>query len=145
MGVSLFSCKKNKNTPIPIKSTPIPIGMTAVVNSANWVATNYGAYIDTVNDTMSLHISGSITYPALDYFDLIVSNYKGTVGAFNVSFTITGAFIAYSYNYGHYDASSGSITLTQVSSSNVEGTFICTFPSSTYLTITNGQFNVPMQ
>ena len=149
IGVSVFSCKKNKTTPTPIKNTPIPIGMTAVVNNADWAATYYYATIDTVNDTIIyLDINGANAnslYPTQDFFTLVIKGYNYKTGVFNITFTSGGNAVDYTYNYMSYQSVSGTITLTQVSTTNVQGTFNATFSSGSNLTVTNGQFNVPIQ
>ena len=149
IGVSVFSCKKNKTTPTPIKNTPIPIGMTAIVNNANWVATSYDAYLDTVDDTVIfLYINGdnaNSLYPNQDFFTIIIKDYKFESGVFNINNAISPNSVNYTYNYNQYKSISGTIALTQVSPTNIQGTFNGTFSSGSNLTVTNGQFNVPIQ
>ena len=138
--IAITSCKKSKN---------IPLGMTAIVNNTQWTATSYYATIDTANDTViNLYINGTnanSAYPSSDYFILLIHDYNYKAGVYNINLAI-GPNCAY-YTYGNvlYQSVSGVISLTQVSSSNVQGTFNCTFSSGSNLTVTNGQFNVPIQ
>lgn len=131
----MLHCKK--------PATVIPVGMSVNLDPNNtWSATYYDAYIDTVSTTKILVIdcidSNLSVSHCVDDFTLQISNFNYKSGVYYVNDTSASIF--------HYAlctwivASSGTITITQVSQHNVQGTFNCTLLGVT----TTGQFNVPI-
>ena len=139
MSILLLGCKKDKT---------IPIGVTAVVNNANWTATIYGAsifkgYLDTI-PTLSIFVDYDAGYtPTIqNEIDLTIHGFKYATCTYNIPDTYYNSEIEYQYINDYY-STTGTITITQISAHNIQGTFSCMLTGP--LTVTNGQFNVPIQ
>jgi hypothetical protein len=132
----ITGCKKSTTT------HAIPVGMSAKVNGAGWAADSYSFTIDSFSP-------GQHSLLIIGYFgsdttgtnvSLGVDNYLGATGTFDIA--LVGA------NEAEYDdhltgayhlATSGTITITNYTPDNIQGTY--NFVSD--VSISNGQFNVP--
>lgn len=130
-GILMLGCKKHTNA--------IPAGMTSTINSTPstlFVATYYSA--DTAGTTVSIGAVGGIYNMSI----YIPGNKIGTY-AVNYGGSGTVAQIIYTYSYNDFEAVSGNVTITRVTTNNIQGTFNCIFSNG--WSVTNGQFNVPIQ
>jgi len=131
----MLGCKK--------KQEPIPIGMSFKYANTPWIATNYHAKIDSGATGLSLFIfSSDTTYSrSFDEFNISIYHYnKASVYYLTMPDTVSAFFLDYNIEYQAYR---GAIIITQISATNVQGTFNCIMTGG--LTISNGQFNIPIQ
>jgi hypothetical protein len=145
--LGIFSCKKSPNF-----TSSMPLGISAKINNVPWLATGYSVQksVATVGGSqILLRIKG---YDSL-YINSVnvergiilsiddLTNKTGTYSVTNTSNT------SYYYAYPVWaDASIGVITLTKISSNNIQGTFSFTGSyGTTVYSITDGQFNLNLQ
>jgi len=166
-GTLMFDCKKQTTTPAVPTVPPvaiIPAGISGVIDSDKWVATNCTAGLDTeIYDTIVfLDINGyDISIPSANGGTLLITiaYYKNITGSYNIhtgSYNIgTGSYnlgytssVLYNYYWGSEDATSGTITLTKISTDSIQGTFNCWLAvngvGNSNIT-SSGQFNVHLQ
>ena len=131
----LGGCTKSRE-----KKTISP-GISAKVNGVPWTATTYSARLDTSGFLLIIGYVGSTSTGT--NISVSISNYTAATGTFPISVLVNGAEYA-DHSIGAYHlATSGSITLTQASATNVEGIFHFTAAAS--FPVTDGQFNVPIR
>jgi hypothetical protein len=146
IGIMVSGCKKHSN--------PIPIGISAKIVftgvNQSYVANSYSAQWDTAKSGAILgdSILGIFAYSNTngvngDYLGLTVlfkdnkSKYDLSKGEGNIIYTFfSGVSVGYS-------STSGFITITSISNNRIQGYFNCDFGAD--VTMTNGQFNVPLQ
>jgi hypothetical protein len=146
LSFAVLGCKKHKND-IPAEGVSFNIS-----NVGHWTATTYDAqiYISTnpiSGDTIKLlGISGYYTDPKHLFNEtfLLTTPYKAEV--FNVSIGPhpNDAYIIYNYLNQDNEGISGTVTITQLTATNVQGYFNCVLTPSGWA-ITNGEFNLPLQ
>ena len=126
--IMMNSCKKSE-------SKPIPVGVTMVANSNNpWVATSYSAAIDTGNGLSYVYILGTDACGT----SLAITVYKAQTGVYYYNNSVQQCSVWYTpCNTGMPYTPTGSVTITQLSQHNVQGTFNCEALS--------GEFNIPVQ
>jgi len=132
--VLIVACKKS-----PI---PIPIGMSAIINNTDWLATNYYASLDTGTTGIAyIYVIGDDTTLPNSYFNnlaLTIVFFQKKVGVYVINNTNNSYILC-----GNNSSISGTIAISQFSATNIQGTFNCIMTGG--LTISNGQFNIPIQ
>ena len=120
----VLGCKKS--------AKPIPVGMSITNNS--WTPTSYSASIDTGNGLSYLYILGTDACGT----SLAITVYKAQTGVYYYNNSVQQCSVWYTpCNTGMPYTPTGSVTITQLSQHNVQGTFNCEALS--------GEFNIPVQ
>ncbi|MFI5201874.1 MAG: DUF6252 family protein [Candidatus Kapaibacterium sp.] len=148
--VLLGGCKSNSTSPNSSGTNNIPSGMTATINGKAWKSeavvgflhaaplnnVQFEGWVNTPFQQMPFGVSTSITGP-------------GTYALIQNDQT-TGNIVQVSYNTdasSYSDNVTGSITITILTNSNIQGTFNFSAIGAPYgdtVIVTNGQFNVPL-
>ena len=149
VGIIMFGCKKKSSSlPVGVSAISLPVGMSAMLSlgggpSNQWVAQGYTAGIDTsvTGAPVGIWLSGYDTltpYPTNSFYFDVPSFKTGTFNLIDIG--------EYDYDPVSLYAVSGTITITQISAHNVQGTFNGIFTCSTtgvdYAQATNGEFNI---
>ena len=146
-GIIMFGCKKNTTNPIPTPPPIIPPGMSAKINNVLWTATIYGAW----DTTVGFNIRGIDSMGTSFEIYIDDSVYAHKPGSFKFGGLPAMNTLDY-YGINIFARSdSGTLTITQISTHNVQGTFnIATYDgggrtrmSGNYF-ITDGQFNIKL-
>ena len=144
-GLMAASCKK--------ANTTIPAGMSCNAGNAVWTAASSYAFVTTYSlgplaPVQILQTGGykgdPNTSPAIT---LTVYNYSGQTGAYTISASSNNAATYVDPSTGaSYNAASGTITLSKITPTNVQGTFnFKTDSFSGNFTVTGGEFNINLQ
>lgn len=122
-----------------------PQGMTATVNNASWSAANYSAQLDSATaNSVLLAITGNQGNDTTGtIISLHVNNFQNKTGEYTISATNNVAEYVQIANFNYHIANAGTISINKITSTTVVGTF--SFSSSDGTTVTNGQFNAPIQ
>ncbi len=147
-GLGFVACKKSGGPPPP---TPprVPdstVIMYATVDTALWSADSVsGLLIPVVNDSghynLSITATKASTGANASVMYLYISNYTGA-GSYNISPPAVSATF-YSGAIRHY-ALSGQVSITNDSTSDLQGIFNFVTDSSNGLNVTNGVFRFPL-
>jgi hypothetical protein len=128
------------------KQSDLPVGMSAKVNNKKWVAKNYHGldYILPGATNRSIHVIGNEPATSTDTVISFAYSYVDNIGGVYIisSFGNAGASYSDEKNYNVHHAISGTINVTKVSATNIQGTF--NFVTDSF-TVTDGVFNVPLQ
>jgi uncharacterized protein DUF6252 len=144
-GLIVVGCKK--------PATTIPVGMSCNEGNTAWTATLSTAFVmmygpGALAPVPVLQLTGSDGDPKTgSTITIMIFNYAGQTGAYTLSDTSRNTATYVDPSTGaSYNAASGTVTLTRITSANVQGTFnFKTDSFSGNFTVNNGQFNINLQ
>jgi hypothetical protein len=146
----LSSCKSNSTSP---NTTTISSGMTATINGKAWKSDAVVGFRHAATATPNLQFEGWVNQPfvQIPFNASPAITGPGTYPIITHVTSLTENSVEAVYNTtdaSYSDSSRGSMTITTLTDKNVQGTFnfiaIDDFHGDT-ITITNGQFNIPLQ